>query len=68
MIDQIKQQKSEIQSNYDDMKLELNKVIDSSDNEKDKLQHQIKELKILLDAEKQKSGSLYDVTNLNFTF
>ena len=68
MIDQIKQQKSEIQSNYDDMKLELNKVIDSSDNEKDKLQHQIKELKIRLDAEKQKSGSLYDVTNLNFTF
>jgi len=60
LIDQIKQQKSEIQSNYDDMKLELNKVIDSSDNEKDKLQHQIKELKILLDAEKQKSGSLYD--------
>jgi len=68
LIDQIKQQKSEIQSNYDDMKLELNKVIDSSDNEKDKLQHQIKELKIRLDAEKQKSGSLYDVTNLNFTF
>jgi hypothetical protein len=60
LIDQIKQQKSEIQGNYDEMKLELNKVIDSSDNQKDKLEHQIKELKILLDAEKQKNGSLYD--------
>jgi len=60
LLNQIKQEKSELRDNYDDMKRELDKAYDSSESEIDKLKHQIKQLNIQLDNEKKKSGSNFD--------
>ena len=63
-MDQLKQDKSEIRSSYDKIKEELNKVMESQDREKEKLLHKVKELEILLDNERQKNGTLYNVKKI----
>ena len=61
LLDQLKADKTEIRSSYDKIKEELNQVVENEDREKEKLKHKINELEILLDNERQKNGSLYDV-------
>jgi hypothetical protein len=61
LVEQLKEEKSDMRRSYDDMKRELNNIRQDFDQENARLTRKVKELEIELSGERKKTEKLHEV-------